>query len=103
MPDDLKQIFETSVVPAPRADLSERIIAATQAQAPLMAANDRKPWFQNSGFLSAAAGIAATVVAGFFVISSQPNEAELWAAHADVTGFGELYAWVDADVDIEGP
>lgn len=100
MPEDMKQLFDTSVVPAPRADLSDRIIAAAQAQVPLIAANDRKPWFQNSGIWSAAAGIAATLVAGIFVISSQPNEAELWAEHADVTGFGELYAWVDAGVDV---
>lgn len=99
MPDDMKHLFDNSVVPAPRADLSDRIMAATQNQAPLTAANDRKPWFQNAGILSAVTGIAATLVAGFFVLSSQPNEAELWAAEADAAGFGELYAWVDSDVD----
>ncbi|MGJ8558783.1 MAG: hypothetical protein ACSHX3_00965 [Litorimonas sp.] len=101
MPEEMKQLFETSAVPAPRADLSDRIMAAAQAQVPLDAANDRKPWFRNSGILSAAAGIAATLVAGFFVLSSQPSEAELWAAEADAAGFGELYAWVDSDEDVE--
>lgn len=101
MPEDMKQLFDSSVVPAPRTDLSDRIMATAQDQAPLAAANDRKPWFQNSGVWGAAAGIAATLVAGFFVLSSQPNEAELWAAEAHAAGFGELYAWVDSDVDTE--
>jgi hypothetical protein len=101
MPEDMKQLFGASAVPAPRADLSDRIMAAAQAQTLLNAANDRKPWFQNSVVWSAAAGIAATLVAGFFVISSQPNEAELWAAHADEAGFAELYAWVDGELSTD--
>lgn len=103
MPDDLKHLFDNSAVPAPRADLADRIMAAAQAQDPLTAANDRKPWFQRSGTWSAFAGIAATLVAGFFVMNSEPDEAELWAAQADEAGFAELYAWVDGDLDLETP
>lgn len=101
MPEDMKQLFETSAVPAPRADLSDRIMAAAHVQTPLLAANDRKPWFQRSGIWSAAAGVAATMVAGFFILSSQPSEAELWASHAEDTGFSDLYAWVDGGLDEE--
>lgn len=99
MPEDMKQLFDSSVVPAPRADLSDRIMAAASAQTPLAAANDRKPWFQRPTLWSAAAGIAATMVAGLFVLSSQPSEADLWASHAEDTGFSDLYAWVDGGID----
>lgn len=98
MPDNMKNLFDNSVVPAPRADLSDRIMAAMQDQTPLTAANDRKPWFRNAGVLSAATGIAATLVAGFFMLTRQPNEADLWAAEANAAGFAELYAWVDSDM-----
>jgi len=103
MPDDMKHLFDNSAVPTPRADLADRIMAAAQVQDPLASANDRKPWFQSSGAWSAFAGIAATLVAGFFVMNSQPDEAELWAAHADAAGFADLYAWVDGDTEIETP
>jgi len=94
MSEDMQNLFDSSTVPAPRGALTDRIMAAAATQTPLPAANDRKPWLW-----SAAAGVAATLVAGFFVLSSQPSEAELWAAQADAAGFGELYAWVDAEID----
>jgi copper(I)-binding protein len=86
-------------VPAPRADLAATILTAAQSQTPVEAANDRKPFFSNKGVWSAAAGIAATLVAGFFVMNSQPDEAELWAAQADLAGFGDLYEWVYEDLE----
>lgn len=101
MPEDINALFETSAVPAPRADLSDRIMAAAHVQTPLEAANDHTPWTRNARVWSAAAGIAATMVAGFFVLSSQPSEAELWATHAEDAGFGDLYAWVDSGLDEE--
>lgn len=96
MPDDIQSLFEASAVPAPRADLSDRIMAAATAEQPA-AANDRQPWARKPALWSAAAGIAATVVAGLLVLSSQPNDAELWAEQADAAGFADLYAWVDGD------
>ena len=86
---EMDALFAKSQTPAPRADLADRIVQAAQDQTPLQAANDRKPlvW-------TAAAGIAATLVAGVFVMTQQPSEAELWAAQADETGFGDLYEWV---------
>ncbi|MEL6686913.1 MAG: hypothetical protein AAFP97_04760 [Pseudomonadota bacterium] len=86
---ELTSLFADSRVPAPSADLADRIVAAAKDQAPLTAANDRKPWIW-----TAAAGIAATLVAGVFVMTQQPSEAELWADQADQAGFGDLYEWV---------
>ncbi|MEM7678823.1 MAG: hypothetical protein AAF449_22805 [Myxococcota bacterium] len=94
MSDDLKTLFDTSTVPAPRAELIDRILTEARTQAPLEAANDRLPLFRRPTVISAAAGIAATLVAGLFVFGNQPNEAELWAAQAEASGFGDLYEWV---------
>ena len=92
MPDDIKTLFAHSSTPAPSADLTDRILAAAATQAPLKAANDRKPWLW-----SAAAGIAATIMAGLFVLGSQPSEDELWAEQAELAGFGDLYSWVEGE------
>lgn len=89
---EFRTLFAESEVPAPRVNLMDEILAAAQEQAPLQAANDRKPWIW-----TAAAGIAATLVAGAFVLTQQPSEAELWAAQADQAGFGDLYEWVYAE------
>jgi hypothetical protein len=86
--DDLDALFAESSTPAPRADLTDRIMAAAQAQTPLHAANDRNPLIWG-----AMAGIAATLIAGVMFVTGQPDEAELWAAQADAAGFGELYEW----------
>lgn len=99
MPDDLKTLFEASTVPVPRAELSDRIFTAATQQAPLEAANDRVSLFRRPAFLSAVTGIAATLVAGLFVLGTQPSEAELWAAQADASGFGDLYDWVYVEDD----
>lgn len=98
MHDDLKDLFETSSVPAPRADLADSIVATALNQAPLDAANDRSLW-QHKGLWGGFAAIAATLVAGAFLLTGQPSEAELWASDADESGFGELYAWVYAEDD----
>lgn len=90
MSEDFGKLFKDSAAPAPRADLTDRIMAAAKAQTPLPAANDRKPWVW-----TALAGIAATLVAGFFVFSSQPDDTELWASEAAAAGFGDLYSWVN--------
>lgn len=105
MPDTLETLFAQSDTPAPRGDLSERIMSAARdqalaqspAQSPILAANDRAPW-HNKRVLAGMTAIAATLVAGFFVMTGQPSEAELWASHADDSGFGELYDWVYADM-----
>lgn len=89
---EMRALFADSPVPAPSANLADRIEAAAQTQAPLSAANDRKPWLW-----SAAAGIAATLVAGAFILTQQPSESELWAAQADQAGFGDLYEWVHSE------
>lgn len=86
---EMDALFGKSQTPVPRADLADRIVQAAQDQTPLQAANDRKPWVW-----TAAAGIAATLVAGVFVMTQQPSDAELWAAQADESGFGDLYEWV---------
>lgn len=99
MPDDMTSLFKDSAVPAPRGDLADRIMTAVGEQEPLAAANDRKPWALSTRLWSGAAGIAATLMVGLFVLNSQPGEAELWATHADDAGFGELYAWVDGEAD----
>jgi len=95
MPEDMKILFNESAVPAPRPDLADHILSAAADQAPLSAANDRKPWALSPRLWSGVAGIAAMLVVGLFVIGNQPTEADLWAAQADDAGFGELYAWVD--------
>ena len=92
MDQELTSLFSESRVPAPSTDLAARIVAAAQDQEPLTAANDRKHWIW-----TAAAGIAATLVAGVFVMTQQPSEAELWADQADLAGFGDLYEWVYAE------
>lgn len=92
MPDDLKTLFTQNPAPTPSADLAGRILAAAASQTPLDAANDRKPWLW-----TAAAGIAATVMAGLFVLGTQPSEAELWAEQAELAGFGDLYSWVEGE------
>lgn len=97
MPDDMTSLFKDSAVPTPRLDLADRIMSAAQDQAPLAAANDRKPWTLSTRLWSGAAGIAATLMIGLFVLSNQPGEAELWATHADDAGFSDLYAWVDGE------
>ena len=89
---EMRSLFASSNVPAPASDLSDRIVAAAKDQAPLTAANDRKPWIW-----TAAAGIAATLVAGVFIVTQQPSESELWAAQADQAGFGDLYEWVHSE------
>ena len=89
---EMRSLFARSDVPAPTSDLSDRIVAAAKDQAPLTAANDRKPWIW-----TAAAGIAATLVAGVFIVTQQPSESELWAAQADQAGFGDLYEWVHSE------
>jgi hypothetical protein len=94
MPDDLKTLFQNSDVPAPRADLTDRIVAAALEQPALNAANDRRPLLW-----TALAGIAATLVAGLLVFNSQPSDTELWAANADAAGFGDLYEWVEGDIE----
>jgi len=92
MSENFETLFKDSAVPAPRTDLTDRIMAAAKAQMPRQAANDRKPWIW-----TALAGIAATLVAGFFVMSSQPDDTELWASEADAAGFGDLYSWVNSE------
>lgn len=92
MSDDLKTLFENSAVPAARSDLSDCIMAHASTLKPLHAANDRKPWIW-----TAAAGIAATLMAGFFVMNMQSSESELWAKQAETAGFGDLYSWVDGE------
>jgi hypothetical protein len=93
----MKSLFDESAVPAPRPDLADRILLDASDQAPLTAANDRKPWALSTRMWSGAAGIAAMLVVGLFVIGNQPTEADLWAAQANDAGFGELYAWVDGE------
>ena len=89
---EMRSLFANSEVPAPASDLADRTVAAAKDQAPLSAANDRKPWIW-----TAAAGIAATLVAGAFILTQQPSESELWAAQADQAGFGDLYEWVHSE------
>lgn len=97
--DELSDLFQNSHVPTPRADLTDRIVAAARTEPPLQAANDRKPLIW-----SAVAGIAATIVGGLIFMTGQPTEGEPWAAEseqwaseAEAAGFGDLYAWVDGD------
>lgn len=97
MPEDMKSLFDESAVPAPRPDLADRILSAAGDQSPLSAANDREPWALSTRLWSGAAGIAAMLVVGLFVMGNQPTEADLWAAQADNAGFSELYAWVDGE------
>ncbi|MGB3457460.1 MAG: hypothetical protein WBG08_14500 [Litorimonas sp.] len=96
-PDDLDALFRGSDVPAPRADLSDRIAQAALALEAPNAANDPHP-VRRPVFWGALAGIAATLVAGALVLVNQPSEAELWAAQAETAGFGDLYEWVGADL-----
>ncbi|GLQ21057.1 hypothetical protein ACFFUB_07155 [Algimonas porphyrae] len=96
MPDPIETAFARSSTPAPRADLADRIMSAARDQAPLDAANDHGFWHGKT-LWAGMTGIAATLVAGFFVMNSQPSDAELWASHADQSGFGDLYEWVYAE------
>ena len=90
MSDDLKVLFEASHTPAPRADLAERIMA----NAPPRATNDNHRWAR---FALPFAAIAATLMAGAFVLLPAQNEDAQWEQYAETAGFAELYAWVEGD------
>ena len=98
MPDRIEDFFADSHTPTPRAELTDRILLAARNQTPLKAANDRAPW-THKGFWAGLTAIAATMVAGLFMMTSQPTEADLWASQADQSGCGDLYEWVYADDD----
>ena len=91
MSDDLNALFGANPVPAPRADLAERIAAA----APARASNDNR-WLGRFRW-PAHAAIAATLAAGVFVLSSPADESDDWSQYAEAAGFEELYAWVEGE------
>ena len=90
--DDLHTFFERSDVPAPRADLTDRILAAAENSAP-KAANDNPPWGR---IVAALTSVAACAMVAVFALGPAPvDETELWQSHADAAGFADLYAWVE--------
>jgi hypothetical protein len=91
--DDLHTLFERSDVPAPRADLTDRILAAAENSAP-KAANDNPPW----GRITAAiTSVAACAMVAVFALTPVPVDDAAWESHADAAGFADLYAWVEGE------
>ena len=89
MSDEMKALFEQSSVPAPRGDLADRIAAA----APARAANDNPRWGRRAAGLAA---VAASLAFAVFALSPS-DPAEEWEQYAELSGFGELYAWVEGE------
>ena len=94
MSDELNTLFHRSNVPAPSADLADRIAA----NIPARPANDRAPWWPK--LVAGASAVAATVLAVGMIYSGSTDvetdsEVDLWASAASDAGFAELYAWVE--------
>ncbi len=93
--DDLHTLFETSAVPAPRADLADRILAEAEAERPKpAAANDNKPWLR---VVTALTSVAACAMFAVFALTPAPVDDAAWQSHADAAGFADLYAWVEGE------
>jgi hypothetical protein len=95
--DDLHTLFERSDVPAPRTDLADHILAATENSTPEAApkaANDNPPW----GRITAAiTSVAACAMVAVFALTPVPVDDAAWESHADAAGFADLYAWVEGE------
>ena len=94
---DIETFLNENSAPAARSSLSARILAAAEAAMPANdPANDigsSRPWWSIVGVA------AMALMAAFFVIqplSTDPEEVE-WDQIAEVSGFTDLYNWVEGD------
>ncbi len=96
--DDIRALFEGSDAPAPRAELSTRILAearsAATPPAPAPANDNARRW---PAFGAIAAMLVAAVFAMTTLMGGTVDESENWASYADASGFAELYAWVEGE------
>ncbi len=88
---DLNHMLSNNAPPAPRADLSIRILAAAESSAPANDSQSRRPWWAMGGV--AAMAVAATL---FWVQPADEIETD-WNQIAEASGFSELYEWVEDD------
>lgn len=99
---DLEKLLSENTPPAPRSDLSERIVTAAKTVKP---ANDA-PKFRP---LRALGSVAALAIAVVFVLQpllqTEPDTAveTQWAEAAETIGFADLYEWVESEpTDVGG-
>lgn len=99
---DFEKILAENTPPAPRADLSDRILATAQTVKP---ANDtpklRPIWAFGS--------VAVLAIAAFFLaqpmMQADPETVvdTQWAEAAETVGFADLYDWVENEpTDLDG-
>ncbi len=90
---DLDHMLAQNQAPAPRGNLSAKILAAAETAQPANTSTTRRP-------IWAMGGVAAMAVMAmmFWVQPADAPETE-WDVIADASGFSELYDWVEGDDD----
>jgi len=86
---DLDNLLTQNQAPAPRRDLSARILSAAKTAAPANDSPSRRPWW-------AMGSLAATgLIAALFLLQPTATTQAEWEVIAETSGFSDLYAWVE--------
>jgi hypothetical protein len=87
--NDLENILNENQAPAARASLSARILAAAETAEPANDVQPSRPWWAMGGMA------AMAVMAAFFILQPSTSADVEWDQIADVSGFSDLYDWVE--------
>lgn len=93
---DLDTLLDQNTAPHVRGGLSTRILAAADMAQPANDVSSRRPWWSLGGIA------AMAIMAMIFFLQPTAKPSTDWVQIADVSGFTELYEWVEGSDDEDG-